>query len=59
MLSGASVAYCVRKILNDQPVIADRAIVSLDEQLLPGYNSSSAKASRAKTEREFRKIFGL
>jgi hypothetical protein len=45
--------------LNDQPVIADRAIVSLDEQLLPGYNSSSAKASRAKTEREFRKIFGL
>jgi hypothetical protein len=59
MMSGAAVAYCVRKILNDQPVIADRAIVSLDEQLMPGYNSRSARAGRAKTERGFRKIFGL
>jgi hypothetical protein len=59
MMSGAAVAYCVRKILNDQPVMGDRGIVSLDERLLPGYNSRAAQAERGKTERAFRKIFGL
>lgn len=59
MLSGASVAYCVRKIVNGQPVIDNRSIVSLDERLLPGYNSPAARRGRAKTAKEFRKIFGL
>jgi molybdopterin/thiamine biosynthesis adenylyltransferase len=58
-MSGASVAYCVRKILNDQPVIDNRAIVSLDEKLVPNYNSAAEEKKRVKTANEFRKIFGL
>lgn len=59
MLSGAAVAYCVRKILNGDPVIDDRNIISLDEKLQPGYDSPAARNARAKTANEFRKIFGL
>lgn len=59
MMSGASVAYCVRKILNDQPIIDNRAIVSLDERLEPAYNTAAAQKKRKKTANEFRKIFGL
>lgn len=59
MLSGASVAYCVRKILCGDPVIDDRNVVSLDEKLLPGYDRPTARAKRARTANEFRKIFGL
>ena len=33
MLNGAAVAYCVRRILNNQPIVDNRAIISLDETL--------------------------
>jgi len=37
LLNGSAVAYCVRRILNGQPVESNRAIISLDEKLDPSY----------------------
>jgi hypothetical protein len=59
LVNGAAVAYCVRKILNRQPVESNRAIISLDEKLVPGYASPRARKQRAKTAEDFKKIFGL
>lgn len=59
LINGAAVAYCVRKILNNQPLEHDRALVSLDEKLVPGYDSRAQRARRAKVADTFRKIFGL
>jgi len=35
LLNGSAVAYCIRKILNKQPLESNRAIISLDEKLTP------------------------
>src|SRR3989344_5390740 len=51
MINGAAIAYSVRKILNGQPLEKNRAIISLDEKLMPGYNSSLAKKKRRKAAR--------
>lgn len=59
LLNGSAVAYCVRKILNKQPLESNRSLVSLDELLIPAYNSPVQKKKRAKTAKEFKKIFGL
>ena len=59
LVNGAAVAYCVRKILNGQPLERDRALVSLDEKLVPGYNARPQRAHRAKVATGFRKMFGL
>lgn len=59
LLNGSAVAYCVRKILNGQPIEQNRALVSLDEKLVRGYNTSAQKKHRTKTANEFKKIFGL
>jgi hypothetical protein len=59
MLNGAAVAYCVRKILNDQPLEPDRALIFLDEKLIPDYNSPAEQKRRADIAAGFRKIFGL
>ncbi|MBI4094894.1 MAG: ThiF family adenylyltransferase [Candidatus Liptonbacteria bacterium] len=59
VLNGSAVAYCVRKILNKQPLESNRALISLDEKLVPNYNSRSQKKSRLKSAHAFRKIFGL
>lgn len=59
LLNGSAVAYCVRKIVNGQPLEDNRALISLDEKLLPDYHSSQAVANRKRTADEFRKIFGL
>lgn len=59
LVNGAAVAYCVRKILNGQPLEKNRALVSLDEKLVPGYNSRPQRARRTKVAAGFRKIFGL
>ncbi len=58
-LNGAAVAYCVRKILNKQPVEPNRALISLDEKLIPNYNSPGEIAKRAAIANSFRKMFGL
>jgi tRNA threonylcarbamoyladenosine dehydratase len=59
LLNGAAVAYCVRKILNKQPLEANRAIISLDEKLTPDYNGAENQAHRDKITADFRSIFGL
>ncbi len=59
LMNGAAVAYCVRKILNGQPIEHNRALVSLDEKLVPNYASPAQRARRKKAADTFRKIFGL
>jgi len=59
LLNGSAVAYCVRRILNGQPLEKNRALVSLDEKLIPNYNSASEKKKRLKIAQGFKKIFGL
>lgn len=59
LMNGSAVAYCVRKILNGQPVESNRALLSFDEKLTPGYNSPAQKKRRAKVAGKFRRIFGL
>ena len=59
LLNGSAVAYCVRKILNGQPLEQNRALISLDEKLVPGYNAPRMRAHRTKIANNFKKIFGL
>jgi len=59
LLNGSAVAYAIRKILNNQPLESDRAIVSLDVLLTPDYNTPEAAAKRVEVADGFRKIFGL
>ncbi len=59
LVNGAAVAYCVRKVLNGQPLEANRALVSLDEKLIPGYSAPEAAARRQQVSEDFAKGFGL
>lgn len=59
LMNGAAVAYCIRKILSGQPLEKNRALVSLDEKLVPGYNSTKAIAQRKKVSESFAKRFDL
>lgn len=59
LVNGAAVAYCMRKILNGQPLETNRALVSLDEKLVPDYNSAESVARRKKVSEDFAKGFGL
>lgn len=58
-INGAAVAYCVRKIVNSQPLENDRALVSLDEKLIPEYYSPAAVQERKDIADSFKKMFGL
>jgi hypothetical protein len=59
LISGASVAYCIRKILNNEPLEDNRALVSLDEKMTPDYDSKEERANRDKAAEVFRKLFNL
>jgi len=59
MLNGSAVAYCVRKILNKEKIIDNRSLLSLDEKLIPSYNSKGEKNKRLKDSKAFKEIFGL
>lgn len=59
LVNGAAVAYCVRKILNGQPLEHNRALISLDEKLVPDYFSPVEQAKRTEAADVFKKIFGL
>ena len=59
LINGSAVAYCVRKILCGQPLENNRALISLDEKLVPNYNSAEEIEKRAKIAENFRKIFNL
>lgn len=59
LLNGSAVAYCVRRILNGQPLENNRALISLDEKLIPNYNSPEEVESRKQSTENFKKIFGF
>lgn len=59
LINGSIVAYVVRRIVNDQPVLDDRAIISLDEKLIPNWESEEEKKKRDNTAEYFKKVFGL
>lgn len=59
LLNGSATAYCVRKILNNQLLEDNRARLSLDEKLVPNYDSESEKKKRAKATQVFKNIFKL
>ncbi|MBI4128749.1 MAG: ThiF family adenylyltransferase [Parcubacteria group bacterium] len=59
LLNGAAVAYCVRKILNKQPLESNRAIITLDEKLLPDYAHPKEILRRQKIAGEFRKKYSI
>jgi hypothetical protein len=59
LLNGSAVAYCVRRILNGEPIESNRAIISLDEKLIPNYNSKTEKQKRNQIAKTFKKMFGL
>ncbi|MEK7612511.1 MAG: ThiF family adenylyltransferase [Patescibacteria group bacterium] len=59
LLNGSAVAYCVRKIVNNQPLEDNRSLISLDEKLIPGYHSKKEIQNRKHTADEFRRIFGF
>jgi hypothetical protein len=46
MLNGAAVAYCIRRIVNGQELESNRALVSLDEKLIPGFSDPPAVEAR-------------
>jgi len=59
MINGATVAYCIRRIVNGQELTNDRALVSLDELLIPSFSSTESRAHRKKASDEFAQMFGL
>lgn len=59
LINGSAVAYAVRKILNKEPLENNRALISLDEKLIPNYNSPVQHKRRMKVAEKFKKIFGL
>ncbi len=59
MVNGAAVSYCIRKILTGQPIENDRALVSLDEKLIPDHNSIESQEYRKQVSADFAKAFGL
>jgi hypothetical protein len=59
LLNGAAVAYCVRKIVCGQEIEPNRALVSLDEKLIPSHNTPAEIQKRETIAESFKKIFGL
>ncbi len=59
LLNGSAVAYCVRRIVNGQTLERNRSIISLDEKLIPDYNSKTQRRNRNKIANQFKKMFGL
>ncbi len=59
LLNGSAVAYSARKIITGGRLESNRALLSLDEKLIPGYNSKGERAKRRANARAFKKLFGL
>ena len=59
LLNGAAVAYCVRKILNGQPLESVRAPLVMDALLDPTYNTNEQIERRNKITEGFKKMYGL
>jgi molybdopterin/thiamine biosynthesis adenylyltransferase len=58
-LNSAALTYCIRKILTQQDLISDRAVISFDALLDPTYQDVTRRASRDAAIQTFKKIFGL
>ncbi len=59
LINGATMAYCIRKILNGQELEMNRSLISLDEKLIPSYNTLEETEKRRIVSESFKKIFGL
>lgn len=59
MMGGTVTAFCVRRIAAGLPLPSGRAIVSLDDALVPGYTGAKAKAARDRETAAFAKRYGL
>jgi molybdopterin/thiamine biosynthesis adenylyltransferase len=59
LINGSIIAYLIRRIVNSQEVINDRAIISLDEKLVPGYYLEEESSRRKRSADYFKNIFGL
>jgi len=59
LLNGAAVAYCVRKILTGGLLETNRALISMDEKLTPGYQDEEQIEKRRASSVEFAKRFGI
>jgi hypothetical protein len=59
IINGISIAYCVRKIANNQPLINSRALINLDEHLIPEYHGKEETTKRVQASEVFKKVFGL
>ncbi len=59
LINGAAVAYCIRKILNGQPLETNRSLINLDSMLTPGYNDAEQAEKRKMIADNFKKGFGL
>ncbi len=59
LINGAAVAYCIRKILNGQPLEANRSLINMDSMLIPGYNDADQVEKREQIASDFKKGFGL
>ncbi len=57
LLNGVVVAATVRKIVTDQPVIDNRAVLSLSSWIIPDYDSKEAIAERKATTEQFAKEY--
>lgn len=59
LLNASAMAYCARKILNGEPLENNRAILLLDEYLVPEWKSSEEKKRRQENAEEFKKVFKI
>lgn len=59
LLNGSLIAYCVRRIIAKQPLERNRALVSLDEKLIPAYNNLEEIKKRRQAAEAFRGMLKL
>lgn len=59
MLNGLGIAYCVRKILINEPLETGRVLLSLDEKFDPTFTTAESIQRRDMISREFAKRLGI
>ncbi|MCE9541694.1 ThiF family adenylyltransferase [Candidatus Kaiserbacteria bacterium] len=59
MINGAAVAYCARKVLTGESLENNRALISLDEKLIPAWGTPEESARRLNVARSFAKKFNI
>jgi ThiF family len=59
LLNGSVVAYCVRRIVNKQPLQSRRALISLDELLIPDFGTVHERSKRDEATASFKKRLNL